>query len=218
MNTNILITQIDIEDEYLTKIIKEEYALSSLPKVELFISKKTTQEDIAKLYRYSDEQRHIYIGSLSLFDEAIQDSILKLLEEPPSNTTIYMSARSLSVVKQTILSRCIIKYLDKYKIPNYINIKTNEVIAKYLPKPGEVAVALLNNKPIGLNKIDYKKLEREHIDLWLWKLQLCMESLNTQLPSEVSHNIAHKISAIIKARMYNDSNLQKKFALESICL
>lgn len=70
-------------------------------------------------YRKSDELRLLIIENAEVLTEQAQNSLLKLIEEPPENNLIALTVSNINSILTTILSRCLIvesQSLDTYTV------------------------------------------------------------------------------------------------------
>ncbi len=70
-------------------------------------------KEFLSLKPYSAKSRVVTILSAHNLTTQAQNSLLKLLEEPPLNSQIYLGANSESRLLSTILSRCEIIYIER---------------------------------------------------------------------------------------------------------
>ncbi len=65
------------------------------------------QQTFAIYSPYKHDKRFVYFSDISYIGDEAETALLKLLEEPPPQTHFILSAEDHTVVKDTILSRCI---------------------------------------------------------------------------------------------------------------
>jgi hypothetical protein len=149
----------------------------------------------------------LFLGDLSQYSESLQEGMLKLLEEPPTNLVIIVFAQNLSRIKPTIISRSRIQSIPTQIVFLSLNQKIVEKVKK-LPEPSVVVKNLLSNIKIEVDKVsDY---EREEIDMWLWQIETNLGMIYKEKPE---NKIAESITKVLRARQLNDQNLQKKFSI-----
>ena len=153
----------------------------------------------------------LFLGDLNGYSDSLQEGMLKLLEEPPTNLFIILFAQNKSKIKPTILSRVQIHNLAIADIFSNLNTNLLEKVQK-LPTPKIVVQKLCKSQKIELEKPNDKAgdFEREEIDFWLWQIQTNLCFLYLQKPELT---IATAIQKTIISRQLNDQNLQKKFAI-----
>jgi DNA polymerase III, delta subunit len=149
----------------------------------------------------------LFLGDLSQYSDSLQEGMLKLLEEPPTNLVIILFAQNLSRIKPTIISRSRIQTIPMQIVFQNLNPKIIEKVKK-LPEPSMVVKNLLGNTKIEVDKVsDY---EREEIDMWLWQIETNLGMIYKEKPE---NKIAESITKVLRARQLNDQNLQKKFSI-----
>jgi DNA polymerase III, delta subunit len=165
-----------------------------------------------EVYRNYTQPTLLYLGDLNDYSDSLQESMLKLLEEPPDNLQIVLFAQNQSQIKPTIKSRSVITQLDLKLVFGLISKEFGEKIAK-LPPPGEVVQKMLKNEKVEIDKVsDY---ERNELDFWMWQIQTNLEILFKSSPQSA---IAKKLSLVIQARKLNNDNVQKKFVVGQMWL
>jgi DNA polymerase III, delta subunit len=154
----------------------------------------------------------LFLGDLTTYSDSLQEGMLKLLEEPPTNLYIILFAQNLSQIKPTIISRCRIILLENHIVFANLNPKLLEKVQK-LPSPKTIVESLINNKKVEIEKVaDY---EREELDFWMWQVQTNLSILYAQQPKT---QIAKAITRTLQARQLNSQNLQKKFSVGQLSL
>ena len=179
---------------------------------ESYAGKREFRESLLGLYVTYDQPTLLYLGNLSDYSEQLQEGLLRLLEEPPENTTVVLSVASLSSVLPTIRSRTQALTLPTELVFALLDPALLEQVKAKLPAPVEAVKKLLQNTALS---VDLKKVEREELDLWLWQLQSYLEQYYLRQPSPA---IARALTRVVQASLDNEQNLQKKFVLETLQL
>lgn len=178
--------------------------------VESYAGKKEFRESVMSLYVTYDQPTLLYLGSLSDYSEQLQEGMLRLLEEPPHNTTVVLSVANLASVLPTIRSRTQALPLSSQLVFALLEPVLLENVKTKLPPPTQAIKQLLQRTPLS---VDLKKVERDELDLWLWQLQMYLEQYYLQQPQIA---IASALEKVLQASQYNSQNLQKKFILETL--
>jgi DNA polymerase-3 subunit delta' len=170
-NSSILIVN-DIEstlNELLTKYPLHSTRIIKNEEKEEFLIAQATQA-IKEAYIASNEKKYIFLCG-STFRKEAQNSLLKILEEPPRNVVFIIITNSKTSLLPTIYSRLPYKYLKKslIKFESTLNInkldlrdiynflKENQKISKQEAKDIVESILLkVNNQKINLSQ---KELE-----------------------------------------------------------
>ncbi|BAK73410.1 MULTISPECIES: DNA polymerase III subunit delta' [Arcobacter] len=170
-NSSILIVN-DIEstlNELLTKYPLHSTRIIKNEEKEEFLIAQATQA-IKEAYIASNEKKYIFLCG-STFRKEAQNSLLKILEEPPRNVVFIIITNSKTSLLPTIYSRLPYKYLKKslIKFESTLNInkldlrdiynflKENQKISKQEAKDIVESILLkVNNQKI---KLSQKELE-----------------------------------------------------------
>lgn len=150
-------------------------------------------------YRKSDELRLLIIENAEVLTEQAQNSLLKLIEEPPENILITLVVSNINSILTTILSRCLIvdsqslgtsavndKDIVNFMQANYL--ERSRIIDKMFSEnikraeASEFIEAILRHK---LKYVDTKNTDEiENVYRGIKRgvnLKLCMDYLNTLL-------------------------------------
>ncbi len=151
------------------------------------------------------EEKAIIISAIQGLTIEAQNSLLKLLEEPPANTIIILLIETIDSVLETIQSRCkIIKIDDKQK---------EETDKKYLKllnslEKGKIGERLKIAQDLAKNKEDALKTIEKMILITRDEL---LENKNNNLIEKI--NKLQKTYTIIKS-----TNINLRLALENLFL
>lgn len=154
----------------------------------------------------------LFLGDLNKYSEDLQEGMLRILEEPPTNLYPIIFAQDRSQILPTISSRCKIIQLNASDILQILDTKMLENVKKKLPDVKESLTQILQG---GFTLPDLSKVEREELDFWLWQIQTYLENIYKQ---NMSAAVASKLVSILESRNLNRQNLQKKLALAKIML
>ena len=128
------------------------YISENVLKLPMFdITDKLSDEFIDEIYRTSNP--NIYIINLDNITEKTQNVLLKFVEEPLSNSFIFLICESTNFVLPTILNRCIIFELAPYTkedlyqfIPENIKFDNEKnLIVNLLRTPGQIINTNIQN-------------------------------------------------------------------------
>jgi DNA polymerase III delta prime subunit len=178
-----------------------------------FDSKKDFSSQLLGFYKNYPDPNLLFLGDLSQYSIQLQEGMLRLLEEPPKNLFIILYCQNLQDIIPTISSRARIHNLPKKIILESLDPEIHLQTKKKLPIPKETVSDLINKKNIA--QIEAKNLEREEISTWLWQLESYLKEIYKQKPNP---QIATALFKVLEAKKYNQSNLQKKFVLETLNL
>ena len=98
--------------------------------------------------------------TITEFDKATveaQNALLKVLEEPPSNTYFILGAHRLERILKTVISRCqIITDLTSYNVPDELKLDTllHEIITSHVFHRVELAMKLSSSSEDALSLLD----------------------------------------------------------------
>ncbi len=169
--------------------------------------KEGLPEYLSSLYETRSTPTLLFLGDLSSYSEQMQEGMLRILEEPPTNLNIVLFAQSPSQIIPTISSRSQIFKLPTAMISKLLDPTLLDKVKSKLPSPAQTIKDLTSNQ---FSLPDLNKVEREEIDFWLWQLQCYCEAYYKQ---QASPKIEMALTNIIQAREYNLSNVQKKLSL-----
>lgn len=199
-------TEYNTEDVYASyqailsarKIIERDYT-----------DKKNFTENILDLYETYSEPTILFLGDLDVYSTALQEGMLRLLEEPPKNLFVVLFARTKSGILSTIKSRCQFHTLTKSLVIQILNQKLLERTKKNLPNPGDFSKSLIGNTK-NIEIPDLKKVDRVELDFWLWQISSYLQEFYKQNQDQ---KIADGIKMVLESQKLNNSNLQKKFVV-----
>lgn len=194
----------------------QELWLESLQTGRVIVSNLQNKEDyrqeLMNFYQKYTQPCLLFLGDLRTLSLNLQESMLKLLEEPPNNLQIILYSHTLSQVLPTILSRCRILLLPKDYILQRLDHKLLKQVQEKLPASKIFLKHWLQKKTQTLlQNLDWQKLEREEISFWLWQLASQLQALYKQHPGQKL--LAQMLDKVIRASKLNENNLQKKLVL-----
>lgn len=175
-----------------------------------FDQKKDFKANILSFFVRYPNPTLLFLGNLSKYSTALQEGMLKLLEEPPHNLFPVIFSLDTTNILPTISSRS-----QKILTPiNYIlaNLDPNLLTAtkKISPTPLEFSQSLINNYPENISLPDLKLVEREELNFWLWQVNFYLSKLYQKNP-QIS--LANAIKRVLEVQKLNNSNVQKKMSL-----
>ncbi len=157
-------------------------------------------------------EKALIISSIQTASTEAQNSLLKVLEEPPANTTVVLLATSEKLLLPTILSRCKIEILDNQQD---VAIKQKEEIKKELEK--------IINAPIGEKLAIAQKLAEDKIEAISF-LTIAIHLLREQMIEQVSqsHSAIEKAEEIKRFQealtLASTTNVAMRIILEDLFL
>ncbi len=155
----------------------------------------------------------LILGDLSQYSTTLQEGMLKLIEEPPTNLFIILTAQSRSEVLPTILSRCVTQNLtSEFSIAN-IDQNLLTKVKKILPDPKEAIGILLQKNFLTIDKLS--DVERYELDFWLWLLET---NLTFIYKEKLDTSVAKLIQNVLKSHELNNANCLKKLVVQNLSL
>ena len=186
----------------------------------VFDDKRDARVQIMSFYQNYSEPTLLFLGNLQDYSTALQESLLKFLEEPPSNLFVILFAHNSSQILGTISSRCLKIIVPTPFVFRLLDPVLAASVKEKLPSPSAICADFVKNKISALP--DLKKVERAELDLWLWQIEKCLENLWLQEMSKNNSKLITKISTLLtktlQTRQLNNQNLQKKLALGHLFL
>lgn len=156
----------------------------------------------------SPEKAIIFTQAHTLTLDA-QNALLKLLEEPPVHTYIFLSANTQQAFLPTILSRCTIVELDKAQ-----SITISEEAKEQLQQD----LALLQTGTLGDKlALAEKRAKKEELDSWLTNSILLLRDKMLAQPEEPTYVIVLKQLQEAR-RLLQTTNVAPREILEHIFL
>lgn len=186
-----------------------------------FSDKKATQsigiDDIKQIQKkiffkaIKSTQKAVVIEDAQLLTTEAQNALLKVLEEPPAHTLIFLSSETRETVIATIQSRCQIISLEE---------ETKELTEK---EKTDLLVFLetVETMPIGdkLKKAEALAKDKDRALKWLTK---CILFARTQLldqTGEMQQKTAHKIRILQELHtLLKTTNVNPRLAIEATLL
>ena len=227
IQSNIIITKTYVEQQAVQKLVtrqffitnsfdfknlaNEEVGFNSNVIVPEFKSKDEFRKAWGQLYGKHVTPTLCFLGDLENYSVPLQEGLLKLLEEPPENLYIVMFAHRAMDLLPTIVSRSNVVYLPDNIILKNLDKELLESTAKVLPDIRGFVTELLNGNEQDILKIDFKKVERENINMWLWQMEYYLSRLSEK---SADKRIGVLLSKVLKAAEMNHSNVQKKFVIQ----
>jgi hypothetical protein len=173
-----------------------------------FDKKEDFRESQMSFEQHFAEPTLLFLGDVSTYSLALQEGMLKLLEEPVPHLTIVLTSHDVASLLETITSRARLHYIPRTVVHQILNQELLEKTKKNLPPIGDSLKQLLKGT---FELPDLKKVEREEIDFWLWQLSCYAEEVLKSQSNSITQDLLHKI---LMAQKLNHDNTQKKFALD----
>jgi DNA polymerase III delta prime subunit len=215
-----------IVNENLREFIKKPITFTNQSKVDfqnliqngrLVYPKLDSKEDftslISSFYQHHSQSTLLFLGDLSQYSLQLQESMLRLLEEPPSKVIIILLAQAKQNILNTIKSRCRLYILPKKYLIQKLDTSLLEKTKNKLPLPGVITKKLLNNELYRGEIPDLKNVEREELEFWLWQIQSYLLEYYKIKPD---YFIAQKIEKVAQSIKFNNANMQKKFCMNTL--
>jgi hypothetical protein len=191
-----------------------------------FQEKSDLKDYISNLYINYNKPTLLFLGNLSRYSLPLQEGMLKLLEEPPINLTPIITTFDLSDILATIVSRSHINYLRYEFILKYLDQdllketqaklpSVNDFIKNFIKEVVDDPSSSFSISKSALTSIDTKTTEREHLDFWLWQLQIYCQKYYLQNPI-IENQLKKFFFKILETRKLNKRNLQKRLVLSNL--
>ena len=178
-----------------------------------FDAKKDFTQEVFSFYQNYNKPTMLFLGDLSHYSVALQEGMLRFLEEPPANLYLILTAQNKAELLPTISSRSNILKLPQNLIIDLLDPVILEKVQAKFPIVKSFYTDFLKNK-VFLD-FDFAKLERDEIDFWLWQLEFYLKEV---FKHKKDLRIAKKIQKILESKLLNQQNLQKKFVIENLYL
>ena len=166
-------------------------------------SKQDLSQNLLPFFVKYDQSTYLILGSLSEISLAMQEGLLRFVEEPPQNLNLILVARSKSEILTTLISRCEVKTLPTKVSVKYLDKVKSDQLLSGLPKPKDFIQALLQNKK--LNNPEFKNITRDAWETWLWQLEYLCSEVIFKNPSDIRLN--NIFENIISAKKLNQANV-----------
>jgi DNA polymerase III delta prime subunit len=156
---------------------------------------------------YAGEDKISVLLHVDQGSQAAQNALLKIVEEPPANTTIVLTATDAHDLLPTIKSRCLIQYLDKAHQEKELDQETKEIIDHWLQllkKPQQISYSQIIDFAQNHKRTEAKTIVRYLIN----KLH--------QQPQK-NRQTLFSLKQLLKVYNQLDQNLNVKLSLEN-CL
>lgn len=146
------------------------------------------------------------------FQEETANSLLKIIEEPPQNTTFFFLTRDKNDLIETIISRSQSFFVPSYNIPNNNYFEIEELFANYPAFERKSSLDLAQNLLI---------LSKEHGgSKILDKIQIFLLSLmKSNLKNSVLKNkILNDLKSVELAKQHIENHIIPQLVFEDMCL
>ena len=199
----------NLDEKHTQKLWNQNLNLGKIIKIQA-VGKEDFETEISTFYKKYNQPVLIFLGDLSNYSLALQESLLKFLEEPPQNLNLIIYSRETNNILPTILSRCTKINLTNEFILQNLDLELLELVKKKLPPVQDFAKKIISEYPENIIIPNLKEVERNELDFWLWQIEYYLVKYYLSRPNSV---IGTKILKITEVKNFNHKNLQKKFAL-----
>ncbi len=184
-----------IDSKLIKTYFADELERSGEFKVEL------AKEVIREAYIAEESQKYLILCALS-YNIIVQNSLLKLLEEPPRNIVFIIIVKSKTALLPTIRSRLNIKYLQSQKEPyelglNLKSLSLNEIfvfLKKHKNSSRDEVKEIIQTLLKELVMIDSIKLRSSELDMFNKSIEL------SQLNSRPQNILSYLLLTIHQAQ------------------
>ena len=167
----------------------------------------------AEIQKVNDEEKWVPLGLNQLnFQEETANSLLKIIEEPPSNTTFFFLTRDKNDLLQTIISRSQSFFVPSFVIENTDYSAIENVFSDYFE--------LERNETFDFALKIFSLTKEYGSDVILSQIQNYMLGLlksNLENPL-VKRKILQDLNAVEKAQKMIGSRINPQLAIEDMCL
>ncbi len=200
--------------EYITNFLKEK-EINSLDISLQIYEKAMGIEEVRNIQRtvllkpFRGKTKAVVIQAYENITTEAQNALLKILEEPPANTLIIISAATRELMLPTIISRCKVIILQE---------KETQLTKDDLQKFHEDLNILLNGKIGDKLRIaqDITK-DKENTPLWLEKMSIFVKNVLAQKNNDVKYlNFLKELQKTY--RDIKSTNVSQRTALENLFL
>lgn len=206
---SIIIESNSAELSQIKQILKDNFGISEIRDINTkFVQKPEDKESIGIgevnnlaewAFRKNEEIRVLIIERAELLTDQAQNSLLKLVEEPPENILVIFICKNPNLILTTILSRCLVikgefiedKEYSKEEIVNFISanyLERSRIIDKMVSeslKRSSASVFIESVLKEKLERKDVKNIEEiQNVYRGIKRgvnLKLCFDYLNTLL-------------------------------------
>jgi DNA polymerase III, delta subunit len=178
-------------------------------------TKEDFRNNLDKLYEVYPEPTLLFLGDVNQYSLQLQEGLLRLLEEPPSNLQVILFAQSRGQILPTIVSRARLFNLSQQVIMSSLPTALLHSVKTNLPPPSDFIKKIIAKTSEKTDLPDLSKIDRDELDFWLWQLQTYLTKIYEQTPDL---RVARSLKKVMKSRKLNSQNVQKKLALSQITL
>lgn len=146
------------------------------------------------------------------FQEETANSLLKIIEEPPQNTTFFFLTRDKNDLIETIISRSQSFFVPSYNIPNNDYLEIEELFANYPTLERKNSLDLAQNLLILAKEQGSSKILDKIQNFLLTLMKSNLEN------SALKNKILNDIKVVELAKLQIDSHMVPQLALEDMCL
>lgn len=167
----------------------------------------------AEVKKINEEEKWIPLGlNQTNFHEETANSLLKIIEEPPENTTFFFLTRDKNDLLETIISRSQCFFVPSYDVKNIEYSVVEEVFSEYLELERKDSLDLAQNL-FNLSKIHGSEKILEQIQNYL--LTVLKSNLNNNI---LKNKILEDIKSVEAAKKMINGHIFPQLAFEDMCL
>ncbi len=211
-------------DEYIQKFCTE-HNIDSFDRTNLTLEtsvKQNTQsigiEDIKQMQKkiflkpIKSEMKAVIVNDAQLLTHEAQNALLKVLEEPPAHTLLFLSTTSKETLLPTILSRCHIVELETDEIK--LSEKEHAEFEDFIAKVSKLSVGE------RLKKAEVLAKDKDKAIIWIGKLIIILrEQLLSSSNNEAMMQLSNRIKLFQTLHtLLKTTNVNPRFAIENTLL
>jgi DNA polymerase III, delta subunit len=178
-----------------------------------YSSKSDFKEDLSNLQIEYPIKTNLLLGDLDTLSLSFQQSILKFLEEPPTNLQIFITKKSEYMLLPTIKSRVEVLTLTNQGVITMLDTDYIEGLKKYFTPVNDATNKLLKSSMVLEDFGDIANVEREDIIFYLWQIGFYLTIAYSADPNPI---IGKRITDVLLSKQNLMQSMQKKIALQPL--
>jgi DNA polymerase III, delta subunit len=211
MKPILLLTQTYLDESKLINYLQSHHQGKWI--IPDYSSKSDFKEDLSNLQIEYPIKTNLLLGDLDTLSLSFQQSILKFLEEPPSNLQIFITKKSEYMLLPTIKSRVEIISLTNQEVVSMLNLEYIEGLKKSFTPVNDATNKLLKSSMTLEDFGDIANIEREDIIFYLWQIGYYLTTAYTTDPNPI---IGKRITDVLLSKQNLMQSMQKKIALQPL--
>lgn len=211
MKPILILTQTALDENKLIQYLQSKHQGKWI--IPDYSSKSDFKEDLANLSIEYPVRTNLILGDLDTLSLSFQQSILKFLEEPPSNLQIFITKKSEFMLLPTIKSRVSIITLTNQEVISMLDVEYIENLKKLFTPVNDATNKLLKSSMVLEDFGDIANVEREDILFYLWQISFYLTTAYTANPNPI---IGKRITDVLLSKQNLMQSLQKKIALQPL--